>query len=239
MPYFFSDKNLSVGLVVELAGQEARHILLAHRAKKGEKIKLQGPDGKRFLAEIISATKSSLSAKALDEIQIPAEPLVSVTLLQSAVNEKALDFIFQKGTELGLNKIVLFNSQNTALKLSRQVFEKKQERWEKILQEAAKQSGRSGWPEIEFVGGFEEALEQAKSFKKNYLADPEAEKLKSIPSGTQNVAYIIGPEGGFSSEEISRFKNLPGLQAFSLGPILLRAETAAIAALAVLRNLLY
>ncbi len=238
MPYFFSHEDLTLGREVEIAGQEARHILLAHRSKKGEKIKLQGPNGRRYLAEIISTTKTALSVKALGEIHPPPEPLVYFTLFQSVVNEKALDFIFQKGTELGLGKVVLFNSANTATKLSDDSFQRKQERWNKILIEAAKQCERAKWPSLEFVPNVNQALLAMEGLDKVFLTDVSGDKLKANSSKLNTAGIIVGPEGGLATDEISRFKSLSNLQTISLGPILLRAETAALASLVVLQNIL-
>src|SRR5438034_751240 len=109
MPYFLANESLSQGKILEISGEEARHVLLAHRVKKGEKIKLQGTDGKRYKVEIIEIGRNKLKLRSLEEIAVPSEPAVKITLFQSVVSEKALDFIFQKGTELGLDKIVLFN----------------------------------------------------------------------------------------------------------------------------------
>ncbi|MFI5205590.1 MAG: RsmE family RNA methyltransferase [Candidatus Paceibacterales bacterium] len=238
MSYFLSDKNLVLGSSVEIADEEARHILLAHRAKKGEKIKLQGPDGKRFLSEIVSVARASLSAKVLEEIPTPMEPAVAITLFQSVVNEKALDFIFQKGTELGLSRIVLFNSANTAAKLSQEKFVAKKSRWKKILTESAKQSERAKWPSLEFAVDVGHAMEKLKSTDKVFLADISGEKLQTINYQLKTLALIIGPEGGFTPSEIQSFKLLPNTQTLSLGSILLRAETAALAGMAIVQNVI-
>jgi len=237
MPYFLSDRNLTTGLDVEIAGEEARHILLAHRAKKGERVELQGPDGKRYEAEIKEIGRNKLKLEIQHQIAIPQEPNIAITLFQSVVNEKALDFIFQKGTELGLSKIVLFNSANTAAKLSLEKFAAKKDRWNKILTEAAKQSERSRWPSLEFVVDVDGAIEKMKGLDKVFLTDISGQKL-NVKSKMSKVALIIGPEGGFTQEEISQFKQLPNLHTLSLGPILLRTETAALASLAIFHNLI-
>ena len=237
MPYFLSNENLQTGKLIQISGEEARHILLSHRVKIGEQIKLQGPDGKRFEAEVVKADKKSLTVKAQSQIKVPAEPAVQIVLFQSIVSEKALDFIFQKSTELGAAKIVLFNSANTATKLSADLFKKKKERWEKILAEAAKQSERAKWPSLEFAGGINQAIEKLKSFNKVFLADSSGQKISILSPLTSTLAIIIGPEGGFTQGETSTFKNLSNLEAISLGPITLRAETATLAVLAILKNL--
>ena len=240
MPYFLSATNLLKNQETTIAGEEARHILLSFRAKKGEKIKVQGPDEKRYWAEIKEIDKNLLKVLVLDQIQTPVEPKVSITLFQSVVSEKALDFIFQKGTELGLKQIVLFNSAKTATKLSRDGFVKKQERWQKILQEAAKQCERVRPPVLEFGGDVAQILEKASHLNQVFLTDPSGNNLKSaIPNlkSPKSIGLVVGPEGGFSSEEVARFKSSPNCTAISLGPILLRAETAALAAASLITNL--
>jgi 16S rRNA (uracil1498-N3)-methyltransferase len=241
MPYFLSTQNLSSGKIIEMSGEEARHVLFSHRAKIGEKIKVQGPDGKRYQAEIveIGINRKSIKLKILGQVPVPEEPKVKIALFQSMVSEKALDFIFQKGTELGLYKIVLFNSANTATKLSADGFSRKQERWNKILVEAAKQCERAKWPSLEFVADVGQAIEKMKSLNIIILADIFGKPIKNLIldqsfKSFKSCSIIIGPEGGFTQQEIGQFKSLPNLQTISLGPILLRAETAALASLSII-----
>jgi 16S rRNA (uracil1498-N3)-methyltransferase len=236
MPYFFTHDNLKLGKEIIIQGEEARHILLSHRIKLGEQIKLQGPDGKRYKAEIKEINRNSLKCLVLEALAVPQEPSMAIVLFQSVVSEKALDFIFQKGTELGLSKIILFNSTNTATKLSREQFGRKQLRWDKILIEAAKQSERGKWPELLFVLDINQAVEKMRSLGKILLADPSGDKLLPLDPVPSTLGLVIGPEGGFTNQEIEIFKGLPNLQPISLGPILLRAETAALAALSICRN---
>ena len=236
MPYFFSNENLFLGGSHQIDGEEARHILLSHRVKICEKLKLQGPDGKRFLSEVVSAGKKDLMVKALEQLEVPEEPKIKITLFQSVVSEKALDFIFQKGTELGLSSIVLFNSANTATKFTRDIFAKKEERWNKILEESAKQCERSVWPSLQFAFDMNQVLETVKSLDEVFLTDISGQRLKTTNNKLQTAGLIIGPEGGFTKEEVSEFKKIPNVEPVSLGPILLRAETAALATTAIILN---
>jgi len=177
-------------------------------------------------------------AKADKEILPPKEPDLKITLFQSVVSEKALDFIFQKGTELGVSKIILFNSQNTAVKLSGDKFKSKQERWNKILIESAKQCERGVWPELEFLLDVDQVLSSAKIFDKVFLADISGQPINHFnrDQSWSILSIIIGPEGGFTQEELSKFKSLSNAEVVSLGPILLRAETASLASLAKMLN---
>src|SRR4051812_24429664 len=101
MSYFFSSEKLETGKTANVSGEEARHILLSRRAKKGEKVLLQDLSGKRFETEILSADKKSLSVLVGEEVPAPKEPDTEIILLLALVQEKALDVILQKATELG------------------------------------------------------------------------------------------------------------------------------------------
>ncbi len=234
MSYFLSNQNLELGKQVSLDGEEARHILLSRRIKAGENVVLQGVDEKRFFCDVVVVLKNRLDVLPKREVVIPQEPEVKITLFQAFVAEQALDFILQKSTELGAAKIVLFNSINTATKLTKDRWDKKQARWQKILWESAKQSDRAHPPELEYA---DDVNEKIKELDKVFLCDPSGEKL-NVKGQMLNVGLVIGPEGGFTPEEINEFKSLPNVTPISLGPILLRAETAALASLAILRNIL-
>lgn len=236
MSYFFSPINLSINQNVEIAGDEARHVLLAHRAKKGERVKLQGPDRKRFLAEILSAGKGVVRLVVKNEIKVPKEYQAQIILFQAVLAEKALDFIFQKGTELGLSKVVLFNSQNTAVKLTKEKNDSKKDRWEKILQEAAKQSERAVWPELEFVEDLESVVKQMEQIDKLFLTDISGEKQVSLSQNIKTIGVVVGPEGGLTEQEVAQISTLPNCKKINLGPILLRAETASLASIAIIKN---
>ena len=225
-----------MGKEVQVSGEEARHLLLSHRLKRGKKIKLQGPDGQRYLAEVVAIDKGSLLARAVEQLIVPSEQKIKTSLFQSVVSEKALDFIFQKGTELGLSEIILFNSANTAAKLSDDIFKKKLERWNKILGEAAKQSERSKWPQLSFVKDLEGAI-KLMTQEKVFLAGIDGKKFSSLAPNPLSLALVIGPEGGFTTEELKKMQEVVNLQNIWLGNFVLRAETAALAGLAVLGNM--
>lgn len=237
MPYFFSAENLNTGLVVNLVADEARHLLLSHRVKIGEEVKLQGPNKKRFLAEVVKAGKNQLQLRCLRELLVPSESKTALVLFQAVVAEKALDFILQKGTELGLEKIVLFNAQNSAVQLTKEKFAAKKDRWQKILTEAAKQSERAVWPSLGFVSSGSELINQFKDLGSVYLTDINGGR-PNASAVNGGVGIIVGPEGGFKAEEVSVFKAVPNVKDLGLGSSLLRAETAALAALAGVRMII-
>lgn len=241
MSYFFSGVAFSGNNEIILSGPEARHILLSRRIKPGEQIKLQDPSGQRVLAEVTAVGKQELRVRPASGLSVPAEPKVVLTLFLSMVSEKALDFILQKGTELGLGAIVLFNSANTATALSEQGFNKKKDRWEKIMAEAAKQSDRGFWPSLEFKKDLTSAIASFGKFDKIILLDINGKKGNFCLTWPQvySCALVVGPEGGFLAEEIGAMTKCSNVDVMGLGPILLRAETAALAGLSVLRLIAY
>lgn len=236
MPYFLSENNLSVGRMVSVAGEEANHILLARRAKLGDELKVQGPDGRRFLATISQIKKHEVVVDPREEIRVPDEPAVKITLFQSVVASGTLDAILQKATELGAAEIVLFNSQFTATRLSSEKFADKLPRFQKILWEAAKQSERGRPPIISFADDLSGVIKRAADLDQVIVFDITGGKLP-VAGGKSRVGIVVGPEGGLSQQEISQFQSISQFQLASLGSILLKADTAAIAALALVNNL--
>lgn len=237
MSYFLTDQKILENSIIKLSGEEVRHVLLARRMKKGERFNLQGVDEKRYVVEIKEIGRNELKLEVVEKVKTPAEPEVKITLFQSYVNEKALDFVFQKSTELGAYKIVLFNSQNAATKLSAVQFSSKSVRWNKILWEAAKQSDRIHPPALEYLKSLEDVKKAAKDFEKVFLCDIGGEKTL-VKEKLSSAAIIVGPEGGLTAAEIDNIKSLPNCQTITLGSIMLRAETASLASLAIIKNTL-
>lgn len=238
MPYFLSSDNLKIGQHTTLAGEEASHLLLARRLKVGERVKLQDPNQQRFLCQVIEIKKREITLLVEKTLQTPLEPNLVIVLYQAVVGQAALDWIFQKSTELQAYKVVLFNSQNTANHLTPQKFQEKNERWKKILWEAAKQCERVRPPNLGFVSGEEEVIKQLKDYDKVVVLDPNSRtRFKDINFlKVKKVAVVVGPEGGFTFEETQKFLNLKNSVSVNLGPVLLKAETAALAGLVLVAN---
>ena len=235
MPYFLSTTNISLHQPIQFSEEELRHLLLSRRIKVGEQVLVQGPDGKRFRAVVKGLQKKSAEIIATEPVAVPPEPQTKVALLQAMVAEKALDFILQKGTELGVAEIVLWNSENTATRISETTFLKKQERWTKILWEAAKQSERSRIPALKFLPGIAGLVGYAKSADILIVLDASANQAIADYVPKKNIVVCIGPEGGLTTSEIAHLVAAGGVSA-RMGQIVLRAETAALAAIAVCVN---
>ncbi len=239
MSYFLTKQQIQIGVLDTLSGDEAAHILKSRRMNKGDVLEIQDTLGGRYKAEIKEIDRKSLKFIAVKELVVPLEPDVKVSLFISFINEKSLDFVLQKATELGAYEIVIFNSHNTAYKLSVDQFVSKSVRWQKILWEAAKQSGRSLVPKLSFLNDLDIAISELKKTEKIFLCDSEGVGLKNLgiyDQSFKSCAIVIGPEGGFTADEIKQMNSLANVEAIKLSNFTLRAETAALAALSAVLN---
>ncbi len=237
MPYFLASEPILKNSEFELEGEEAFHLKLSHRVQVGEQVKIQDPNGVRYVCEVVKVGTKTLRLKSLQQLVVPEEPVPHVTLFQSLVSEKALDFILQKSTELGANAIVLFYPDHVAAKLSLERQALKAKRYQKILWESAKQSERVRPPVLFIAATMQELFFQLKVLDIVLVLDKSGVKFNPSHIETvKNIGVVVGPEGGWSLPELEKFKSLSNSQVISLGPILLRAETAALAALVLARN---
>jgi 16S rRNA (uracil1498-N3)-methyltransferase len=221
---------------------EAHHCIDVVRAVVGQRVVVFNGRGVEAVAEISGIAKSRVELKTLQVSQTP--PLrCAITLAQAIPKGKNMDLIVQKGTELGVSKIVPLISERTVVQLDQEEAEKKTEKWNQIVIEAGKQCGQSRLPEVvppltpkQFFADFDQyelALiaslqDDARSFRKA-LSDFQEHQGRR----PKNVIVLIGPEGDFTPAEAALAKSA-GCVPVSLGPIVLRTETAAIYCLSVL-----
>lgn len=231
-----------------LEAGEAKHCAEVLRCKVGERITVFNGQGTEAITEI-SALESGGRRILLKLIALnkTSRPPAFLTLGQAVPKGKNMDLIVQKATELGVSRITPLLSERTVVKLDGAEAEKKRAKWQKVALEACKQCGQNWLPEIFPIQSVEQFL-AAQSNKKN-LAEllliaalhPDAQSLKKIltadeqPSGEfpPSATVLIGPEGDFTPAELSSAMT-SGFRPLSLGPIILRSETAAIYALSVL-----
>ena len=235
MQRYFAD---IVDKQVKLGDGDVHHLLHVMRAKKGDEIEAVANE-KLYCCEIESI--SPLSIKAKYEIPTDSELPNQVTLFFALAKGDKIDFVIQKATELGVSKIVLFKSERCVVKYEEKDVIRKLERFNKIAKEASEQSHRLKVPEI--VG-----VVDLKNIPSSLLADINLlayEKqagqttsfLESVDKN-KSISVFIGPEGGFSEEEINWLVNKSSCKLISLGKRILRTETAALYALSVLGFLL-
>jgi 16S rRNA (uracil1498-N3)-methyltransferase len=213
-----------------LRGEQAAHLARVLRAEVGQVFDVVA-NGFLHRAEIISVSDGEVTFVLHEELE--ADPALPVHLLMAIFKFDHLEWGIEKATELGAARITPVIARRTEKHLA-QASAKRLERWRKIVREAAQQSRRSNVPQVDDPATLAAALRYVSAEKKLLLAETEQENsLKAaLEDAAANVALAIGPEGGWTAEEMVLFDD-NGWKHVTLGPRILRAETAAIAGLAV------
>jgi len=226
--FYASSENISDNLII-LDSFEAKHLTKTLRKKIGDQIDITNGNGKHF-SGVIESIKPNLSAKITSVSEIEKDkPLLVLGI--AFIRPNRLEFVLEKGTELGINAFYLFRSEYA------NYFSDNDKRFEKILRQAIKQSNRFWMPELILCKDFKKLLNKTDHFGLKISAiDANSQPLESIKSFTkdQDTLFCVGPEGGFSGNEINLMKE-NGFKDVSLGNYRLRAETAAIAGVAKLK----
>ncbi|WP_408954870.1 16S rRNA (uracil(1498)-N(3))-methyltransferase [Natroniella sp. ANB-PHB2] len=237
MHHFFVKPTAIIDGEVTITGQDVRHITRSLRLDSGDKISVADGEGKKYIIELVELTEKSVKGKVHQDFVAKVEPDTKVTLVQGLPKSKKMDLIAQKTTELGVEEIIPVETERSIVKLKPSKAKRRQKRWQKIAKEAAKQSGRAKIPEVKELVGFEEIISLAKEYDLALIPWEEEEgSLKEVIAGNnkmERVMIVIGPEGGFSKQEVERAKEA-GIKPVSLGSRILRTETAGLATLSML-----
>lgn len=235
MDRFFVDKSnidLENGTCI-IEGEDVKHISKVLRCKVGEKLEICDKDNSEYVCEITDISKNQVDLNILEKNEIKRESDLKVKLYQGLPKSTKMEFILQKLTEVGVDEIILVSTKRSVVKVDDKKEGKKLERWERIIYEAAKQSKRGKIPTLRGVLSFDEALEDMKNNDMN-ICPYENEKTVSIKSAIRgsdinNIGIFVGPEGGFEEEEIQTLQDIDS-KVVSLGPRILRTETASVVA---------
>jgi 16S rRNA (uracil1498-N3)-methyltransferase len=233
-----------------LTGAEAHHTREVLRMKRGEKLVLFNGRGREMTAEIVDLGSDEIRLRKLHEAETP--PLrCGITLGQAIPKGKNMELIVQKAVEIGASEIAPIISDRTIVQVDSESAVQKQAKWQQIAIEAAKQCGQNWLPRLHAprrIGEFFDAVEAGESPAGVRLdlrligsLQPDAQHLKKIladySSGHQerprSVLMLIGPEGDFTPAELA-LAHRHGCRPITLGPIILRVETAAIYCLSIL-----
>ncbi len=230
-PEQIKDENIFI------RGGDVKHIKDVLRLKVSDKIEIVC-DGIVYLSIISAIQNKEVVLDILETKKGDNEPPIDIYLYQGLPKSSKMDFIIQKATEIGVKVIYPVITNRTVVKIkNKKKEENKINRWNKICAEAAKQSKRDSQPKVNNILEFHEMLELL-SGETNILVPYEEEErmgFKNIFNENKNdkVHLIIGPEGGFEEEEITELKNIGG-KIVSLGPRILRTETASLVAITIL-----
>lgn len=236
MARIFIYKQLNVGDKITISGDDAHHIARVMRYKT--KDILQISDG-RSIESIVSIEKIDRKTPCVIGKVIrqdkKTEILPKISLFQGIPKKDKMDFILQKATEIGVCKFVPIITERTVVELTEKKKSHRQKRWEKIILEASKQCMRMDIPQICDIITFDKALEIIKDYNISFI--PWEKEHKSLKMALMyhknlqgsNIAVFIGPEGGFSQKEIKKAVEAEVVPV-SLGPRILRTETAGLVA---------
>lgn len=229
--FFLSHVELAIGQTVVLPDDLLKHLRTVLRIPVGETVDLFDGDGQIAQARILEDYK----AQVLSFRKVP-EPDCHLSLIQGLPKGEKLELVLQKGTELGVNHFLPTQMERSVGRLKADKEVKRLARWQKIIQEAARQSGQPWLPRLQFERNLATALTNIDADLKIILWEESAQPLDSVLPDTlpQRVAVIVGPEGGITAGEAEKAQEA-GYQAVSLGPRILRTETAGLAIMAILQ----
>jgi 16S rRNA (uracil1498-N3)-methyltransferase len=220
---------------IEIRGEEFYHLSKVLRIVKGRKIYLLDGRGKTLEAEILSKGRNSARVKVLSSSFLP-QPKVKIILIQSLIKRERMELVLEKAVELGVSEIVPVITQNCLFR-EKNFKEARYQRWQKILIQAMKQSSYPWLPRLLKPMRLKEALSfyQGEEFCK-FILDREGESFKKLSGVGSRILLLVGPEGDFTSEEITLAVSL-GFKRLSLGNLRLRSETAAIVGISLFKYL--
>lgn len=237
MPRFFmAGSNLS-GSLVSITGADAEHIRVL-RMRAGEHLVICDGNGVDHHCKLMRVGDGFAEVEVCDTLPCPAEPDVSVTILAGLPKGDRADYLVQKCTEAGATRIAFFLCERCIVRLDGKTAEKKCARWQRIAEEAAKQSGRGIIPEMLVLPSLADALDMAIKTELALLMYETGDRLP-LREAIENAgkfsssAIITGPEGGFEKFEVD-LARAAGIQACAMGARILRCETAPVVALSAM-----
>ncbi len=233
--FFVPGESIRDG-VASLPADQAHHLRNVLRLRSGDVVEIFDGQGGGYFGKI-DIQEAGIFVRGLRTITTQ-EPRVPVVLAAALIKSSKFEWILQKATELGVQEIIPLNTRRSEISVSREKIGGRLKRWDRIVMEASKQCRRSALPRIHAPDSFPDFL-SSKDFSscaRYMLYEKAAELWNPRPAAfPEGVVLCIGPEGGWDDGEVEQAK-AAGYETFSLGPWILRAETAAIAAISILQH---
>lgn len=239
MQRYFVQQAIDNRAIIE--GEDAHHIQRVMRMKEADEL-IVVVEQQAFKAEIVNLQKDSVEVLLLAPLERSVELPVHVTIACGLPKGDKLDLVIQKATELGMTGFIPFEAERSVVRWDAKKWTKKQERFEKIAKEAAEQSHRTVIPTIHSIHNLKQLCEAAKSFDHVWICDEEeakkdtrirfADHVKKVYDN-KSILIVFGPEGGLARHEVDALVEV-GASGVTLGPRILRAETAPLYALSAL-----
>ena len=243
MPKFFVTDKYIKNNEIKIIGKDVNHIKNVLRKKIGDKITICNEDNLNdYLCEIVKLEEDAIKCNIIEKLETNSESNVKVTIFQGLPKADKMELIIQKAVELGVYDITPVEMKRCVVKLTDKDRRKKLERWQKISEVAAKQSGRNRIPKINDIISIKNICNLCQKYdivivayeneKENKLKN-ELEKLKKNSKDDLKIAVLIGPEGGIDKEEIVLLKEI-GSKIVTLGDRILRTEKVALNILSII-----
>ncbi|MFM8552607.1 MAG: 16S rRNA (uracil(1498)-N(3))-methyltransferase [Nitrospiraceae bacterium] len=240
MPVFFINSTQVAGGTVTITGPLCDHLRGSLRVAEGEEFRVCDERRTRYLVRAAQVTKQALTGRVIEERTGPPSQSPSITLAQAIVKGERMDWLIQKATELGVASLLPIVTSHTIVRPKTERHHVQQERWQKIALEASQQSERWEVPEIaapcDTIAFFEAQSSASCRLILSERADGQSLATVALPSQPdESIVIAIGPEGGWTQEELGKARAC-GFLPVTLGQRILRAETAAIAALSIIQS---
>lgn len=240
MRRFYIADNQIHGDSTTLSGQDARHLKDVLRLDVGDTVCLFDGKGHEYRAEITEMQPGNITLAILETLTSTTESPAHITLAQAYLKDKKMDTLLRQLTELGLSRFLPFQASRSVPQPDKKRLTARMERWKKIAQESLKQCNRSQLPEISETVSFKDVLDQAgpddlkimfwEKAREPLIFDSELKK------SCRRIFILLGPEGGFSDDEATAAQE-KGFITKTLGPRILKAETASLTACALIQYL--
>lgn len=232
----FVEAPLASGARVRLAGSAAGHVMRVLRLRAGDAVTLFNGTGSEFAGRLEAARAGEVTVLVGEEREIRRESALPLTLAQGISRGERMDLVVQKATELGASRLVPVFTERSVVRLDAQQSARKLAHWRAIAIAACEQSGRNQPPELAAALTLHEFLDGDLGDATKLLLSPSSRlRIPDVPKPVRSVTVLIGPEGGLTDEE-QEAAVAAGFIGVRLGPRVLRTETAALAALALLQR---
>jgi 16S rRNA (uracil1498-N3)-methyltransferase len=248
-PRFFCSLPLVAHKTLVLPQEVAHHVHVL-RLKVGEVFTLFDGQGQEFQTQLTVDIKQNLSSAPISvelssATEVDRERKGQITLIQGLATADKMDWVIEKAVELGVHRVIPVSAHRSVLRLDERRALKKHLHWQRIVQSASEQCGRNVLMQVDLTCSLEQALKSQVTPEHNKNNDmlwvanpmgarPLSECIEQSAKTITSVAIAIGPEGGWSEQEIAMCLKIASAQTISLGPRVLRTETAGLAAVSMI-----
>lgn len=237
VPRIHVDLDLREGQVVALPEAAYQHLVVVLRRVHDDPVVLFNGRGGEYAVTIDSLAKKTVTVRVREFLDVSRESPLHVTLAQAVSKGERMEYTIQKAVELGVTEIQPLLTDHVVVRLSEERWLRKQEHWQGIAVAASEQSGRTRVPRVAAVLDLRDWLNAVPANTVKLTLAPSAATLRGrVKHAGQPIALLVGPEGGLSEME-TKLADLAGFTSLSLGPRILRTETAGMVALAMIQSM--